>query len=148
MIWILIGAIGFLAVLQGGMNRVMAQSWGLPGTLLLNAIVFLSAAAVFYFSMFSTWMPQSASISHIQPFEKLKIWHILPGLFGFLFVLGVPLAISRVGAALTFLGLVVAQVAAGAARDIGVEHKGIGLQRVAGICIALVGVWLATRERV
>ncbi|MCB0411143.1 MAG: DMT family transporter [Bdellovibrionales bacterium] len=146
MIWILIAVLGFLAVVQGGMNRMIGKDWGLPGAVFLNAIMFLTASAAFYIWVLRA--PQAPPLfqSH-QPFQNFKFWYFLSGIFGFVFVLGVPIAIAKVGATLTFVGLVVAQIAAGATWDYFIEGRFVTTQKALGISIALLGVWMATREQ-
>jgi transporter family-2 protein len=147
MIWMLIGCIGFLSVYQGGMNRLMTNDWGLPGTVLMNALVFLLASALFFFGLQWGWFPATSVFQNLAPFQKIKFWHWLPGLFGFFFVLGVPMAISRVGAVLTFIALVLAQIMAGSSWDYFTEGKSLGPQKILGLAIAGVGIWIATREK-
>lgn len=146
MIWIIIAGVGFLSVYQGGMNRLMSDSWGLPGAVLMNALVFLLASVVFFFGLQWGMLPTTSLFQNLAPFQKIKLWHFLPGLFGFFFVLGVPLAISRVGATLTFIALVLAQVAAGSSWDYFIEGKNMNAQKWMGIGIALIGIWIATRK--
>lgn len=147
MVWMLIAVIGFLSMYQGGMNRLMTNDWGLPGTLLMNAFIFLLPALIFYWGVKWSWFPQTGVFQNLAPFQNIKLWHFLPGLFGFAFVLGVPIAISRIGAVLTFVTLVVVQIAAGASWDLLVENKSIGLQKWLGLSIALAGILLATYKK-
>ena len=147
MIWGLIVLVGFLSMYQGGLNRSMAVEWGLPGAVLMNALVFLAASVLFFLGIHWGLIPSTPLFQNLAPFQKLKPWHILPGLFGFAFVLGIPLAISRVGAELTFIVLVVAQVAAGASWDYFAEAKPMTSQKWIGIAIACAGVWIALRKK-
>ncbi len=101
--------IGLLAVLQGGINKQFGDSWGLPGAVLINAIVFLVGSIAFYFYA-KTSLPLMESLGDRASFSSFKWWYILPGLAGLVYVIGVPYSITKIGALNVFIILIAAQI--------------------------------------
>ncbi len=101
--------IGLFAVLQGGLNKQIGMSWGLPGAVLINAIMFLVGALVFYFYAKSS-MPIMEALDDRQSFVQYKWWYFTSGLLGLVFVIGVPFAIVKIGALNVFVILIAAQI--------------------------------------
>jgi drug/metabolite transporter (DMT)-like permease len=74
------------------------------------------------------------------------LWMVVPGIFGFYIIAGIPWAVSRVGAARVFVVIVAAQCAVSLLWDALVSGKPLTLARGGGALLALVGVALATWE--
>lgn len=129
-IWIMTVAIGIASVLQGGLNKNLAKDLGLPLAVLINGILFFIAAAVYWFFNRQN-MP--------EPSGSIPWWILAPGLFGFVFVLGVPAAIARLGATPVFVALVATQIAGGIAWDLTIEGQPISLARWVGAGLAMAG---------
>jgi uncharacterized membrane protein YdcZ (DUF606 family) len=103
-------AIGLSVVLQGTFNREMAMNFGLASAVLLNAAVFLLVSiALFAVGKFS---PQFLP-DFIQPRSSdapFSLVYLLPGIFGFFIVLGVPWSLEKLGPSDTFLFLIISQI--------------------------------------
>ncbi|MCB9777722.1 MAG: DMT family transporter [Alphaproteobacteria bacterium] len=144
MIWVVPLVVGTLAVIQGGLNRMLAERYGLVPVVGLNAVVFGLAIAVLGGVVVARpdWFPASwaPTGARWQP----KLWHVVPGLCGFALVAGIPWAIGHLGAVRVFVGIVVAQVVASALWDGLVEGTPPTPLRIAGAVVAILGVVLAS----
>ena len=128
--------LGFIGVLQGTINKQLANSIGLSYALLFNSIlVLILAGGLLLFGFF----PGKFS------FSELKWWAVLPGLFGFMIILGAPIAIAKLGALNTFLIIVLSQIIVSGLWDQFVENIAISWTRVVGSFIVFLGAWLATK---
>lgn len=139
--------VGTVTVLQGVLNRQMGSAMGLGSAILFNCIVSFVVSVVFYgvVRQFPDLLPQGFAGS--LSFSKLAWWMILPGLFGFGIVAGIPWAISKLGAARVFVGIVVAQMVVSMAWDRVVGHKPLTWTRLLGVALAIVSVILVSLER-
>ncbi len=137
--------IGLSSIIQAGLNRQMSTPWGLPSTVLLNAIMFLAASAVYFALAKWGWVQLPEALKERQGFENLQWWYLLPGLLGFIFVIGLPYSIARIGALQVFVGLVVAQMVGGLFWDRFVEGLDWSFSRVLGAILAVVALVLASR---
>lgn len=135
---------GFMCVLQNGLNRQIGQQSGLASVLLINALMILLAAialvlTVFYFpSRFGTFLAGSGS-----SFD-FKWWYLLPGLFGFSIIAGLPYCMNKIGALAVFVVFVTAQVVASMLWDNLVDGMPLTLTKISGAAIALIGVILVS----
>ena len=138
--------VGTVVVLQAGINRLVATRYGLPVAVLLNASMFLATAAGLW--AFARWrgtgMPPGLGLPPDAPPFQLQAWYLIPGICGFLAVLGGPLAMAQLGALRTFVVVIAAQVVASAAWDWAVLHQPPGWQRVTGGALAVAGVIVAS----
>lgn len=137
--------IGLSSVVQAGLNRQMSTPWGLPSTVLLNAIMFLLASVAYYLFAKNGWVAFPDALKERQGFEQWQWWYLLPGLLGFIFVIGLPFAIARIGALQVFVGLVVAQMLGGLLWDRFIEGLDWSWSRILGASLAVVAVLLASR---
>jgi transporter family-2 protein len=137
--------LGVFVVLQAGLNRRMAQAWGLPAAVFLNAAVFAALAAGLFFYC------QSQGEALPEPFrlrsetKALAVWFLVPGICGFLLVVGAPWSLSRFGAVQTFTLLISAQLATSLFWDRLVEGIAISPMRAIGVAVTWIGVLLAVR---
>ena len=140
--------IGAAVVVQAGMNRQIANLWGLGGAVLLNSVVvLLLSVAVFavirikpdLFPQFLHWPEQPEGFAWWRGF--------LPGLLGITIVLGLPWAFARLGALEVILTVMVAQVIASLVWDARIESIPAHPLRIAGALVALAGATLATWKR-
>jgi len=128
-VWLITFGVGILSVLQGGLNRVMAQPFGLPLAVVVNASCFLIGSLIYLWFQRHT-LPSSLNWNW---------WYVFPGLMGFLFVLGVPFAIARLGAVPVFVTLVAAQMLGSVIWDIFMEPINVAPARLVGTALALSG---------
>jgi len=131
--------IGLGTVLQGGLNRRIAGAAGLTQAALLNAVITLVVVAVLV--LIVRLAPQRFPEffrSRGWP-EDAAWWYVLPGVCGVLIVVGVPLAISRIGASKTFLLMMSFQMLGSLFWDASIEAKPINLARVIGVALAFLG---------
>ncbi|MBY0385997.1 DMT family transporter [bacterium] len=136
---------GCFGVIQSGLNKMISDHWGFSSALLLNGLVFL----VFNFLLFSVvyFQPQIFSSEYrLQgSFSDFKLWWILPGICGFMLVMGLAVSLAQVGAVQTFVICIAAQIVCSLLWDLVVEGKEIAVMRLAGAAITFFGAFLATR---
>ncbi len=136
---------GVFAVIQSGLNKIISDSWGFSSALLLNGLVFL----VFNFLLFTLvyFQPQifPAGFQIQGSFANFKFWWVLPGLCGFMLVMGLAVAFSQVGAVQAIVICIAAQIIASTLWDIFVDGKELGMMRLAGTVVTFVGAFLATK---
>ncbi len=137
--------LGIVVVLQAGMNRRIAQAWGLPSAVLLNAGVFaVLAAGLFLFAWTRAESMAGVFRVRIDP-SAFAPWFLIPGSLGLLLVIGGPWAISRFGAVHTFTLLISAQLLASLGWDRWIEGVAISPLRVLGVVVTWIGVLIAVR---
>lgn len=133
-IWLITFAVGIAAVLQAGLNRLLGKDVSLASALFLNGAVFFTCSLVYWL-----WRKEEATSG------SWAWWAFIPGILGFLFVLGVPFAISRLGATSVFVCLIAAQICGGLVWDWSVEGLPINLWKLVGAGLTLVGALVMTR---
>lgn len=140
-------ALGILSVLQGGMNKEIGESWGLPAAVFLNSLILATASFAFYLvtrnspQWFSPIFHDHGSFKNIPP-----IWWVLPGTMGFFLVMGIPPIISKIGAMNMFIGLVCAQVVTSILWDYFWEQHSISMVRLLGAVFSIIGAVLVSRK--
>jgi transporter family-2 protein len=141
------GFLGLAAVLQGGLNRQVAGQWGLAGAALFNTLVLLAAvgALLALVRLRPSVLPEFFQIK--GALAQLRWWWILPGLFGFALVTGIPFAISRLGAFPVFLGILVGQMITSLAWDAVLEGRPLTLPKVCGALLAVAAAVLVGRGK-
>lgn len=107
---------GICIVLQGGLNRLSAGQFGLLSAVLVNALVFVVFSLGLWVGARNGWLPVPESLG-ANSIRDLRWWQYLPGLFGFLIVLLIPLSIGHLGAGLTFSLVIATQLVASFAWD-------------------------------
>ncbi len=140
-------AVGAMTVLQGTLNRQMSESMGLGSAIFLNSVVVVALVPAFYALVRAqpSWLP--AIFAGSPDLSRVAWWMIVPGIFGFCIIAGIPWAISRVGAARVFVGIVVAQLVVSLLWDALVAGQPVTLARGGGAALAVIGVILATWDR-
>lgn len=136
LLYLLPFAVGICGVLQGALNRRMAADWGLGWVVMWNTLIVLVLTSVV--------IALGLYPGKIQ-LGQLKWWHFLPGLFGFVIVLCIPLSISRIGALSSFLIIISSQILVSGAWDKFVQGVDLSWTRILGASLALAGAWLATK---
>lgn len=137
--WIFAFGLGAVAVLQGGLNRLISEKLPLGATVLLNAVVFLAVALVYWFF---------AERQSLQSGLKPEWWYIIPGVLGAIFVFGIPWAIPQIGALRVFLCIVAGQMVVSIVWDKLAENRSPDLQGVLGALLAVAGVVVASWKKI
>lgn len=138
--------IGAVMVLQGVLNRQMGSVMGLGSAVLLNAVVVLVFGVALYLLAQQAPDALPAFFRGSLRLDQVALWMVLPGLFGFMIIAGIPLAISKLGAARVFVAVVVAQMFASMVWDTAVEGRPLSWTRVLGVALAIVSVLLVSYE--
>ena len=136
--------VGALTVFQGTLNRHLGGVMGLASAVLLNAFAVTVLAIGLYAAV--RLAPESFPPLFRGAYRPgtFKAWMLLPGLFGFLIIAGIPWAIGHLGAARVFVAIVVAQIVVSLLWDTLAGGVPITWQRVAGAGLAMAGVLLAS----
>ena len=136
--------IGCVGILQGTINRQVANHIGVAQATLLSNVLTVIICIGFYFLVKTTpsLVPDFFQIK--APITTFKWWFIFPPIFGFCIVAGMPFAFAKLGAVKVSVLLIAAQMATSVVWDIFVEDIGINLMKLAGILFALISVVLVT----
>ncbi|XXF76915.1 DMT family transporter [Myxococcaceae bacterium GXIMD 01537] len=131
---------GLAVVVQGGLNRRLAGQWGLVGATVVNTFVVLAVVLSLYALTRTApgMLPQGFG-GGSGASAGFSWWYLLPGVCGAIIVLGMPLAIGRMGAVHSVLLLIAAQLLTSLAWDALVEGRPPTLARVVGIAITFAG---------
>lgn len=135
--------IGLAGVTQGILNRQVSASWGLAWAVALNALLFVVYSAVLLvFSHFAPQvLPEYLRVSTFT-IEKFKWWFVLPGLCGFLLVLGIPWSIQMMGPSKTFILFIVAQIVFSLLAEKFFFESEVSPLKIAGALLATAGAVL------
>ena len=137
--------IGAVAVLQATLNRQIAERWGMASAVLLNT----SIAGVCSIALLGYCLSAGARTGLLRvTFDpaSFRWWWLLPGVFGFSIVVGLPWAIGKAGALVTFVALVAAQMLTSALWDRYALNVPWDASRGLGAALAIVSVWLVGRH--
>jgi uncharacterized membrane protein YdcZ (DUF606 family) len=143
-IYILPLIVGVAAIIQGGMNKQISNSWGLGPVVYLNAVVFFAASAVM--AVMYRYFPQNTpEFLRSRGGSEWSWWYVIPGLAGLAIVVLTPFAIEKIGAFKVFLGLIGAQLVGSLVWDAYVEGLAVTRFRIIGAiisfaCALLVGI--------
>lgn len=128
--------VGLCTVVQGALNREISEKWGLSWALVWTSIVVLVLTLIMtvtpYFPGKITW-------------SDYKWWYVIPGLCGFLIIVGIPFSIGKIGALNTFLVIIASQIIVSGAWDRIVEGMTLSWTRMLGAFVTMIGVWLASK---
>jgi len=140
--------VGTAVVVQAGINRQIADQWGLAAATLLNsAVVMVFALALF--ALVKAKPELFAEFVRVpEDPGRIVAWRgALAGLLGVTIVFGLPWGFARLGALEVILIVMVAQVVASLVWDWRVEGIGVQPLRVIGALVALGGAALASWKR-
>jgi len=138
--------LGVAAVLQATLNKEIAAHAGLAAATSLNMVV--ATACALAFAVYCGVRGQQDGLLRWQPdASAFRVWWLVPGLVGFLIVLGLPWAVQRIGALSTFVVLVGAQMLASAAWDRFVGGIPLSAPRMLGAVCTIAGVVLLSRPQ-
>jgi transporter family-2 protein len=139
-------AVGAMTVLQGTLNREMSASMGLGSAIFLNSVIVVALGSAFYAVVRLAPGALPPIFAGAPDVSRLALWMVVPGIFGFCIIAGIPWAISRLGAARVFVVIVAAQLVVSLLWDAFVSGESVTLARGGGALLALAGVALATWE--
>lgn len=132
-------ALGVGVVFQSTINRQMAEPYGLATAVLINAVVFFAFSLFFFFfAKYSTDLVPEFFKPKLETFS-FQSFYILPGIFGFALVFGLPWSIKSIGAAPAFILLVAAQIACSVLLDIFYFHNLVNQYKIFGAVLTLCG---------
>jgi uncharacterized membrane protein YdcZ (DUF606 family) len=138
--------IGALGVLQNTWNKQIAEQWGIAKAIFFNSAVMVVISSLFWLGL---KMLPDQNLPEIYKNKSegwsFSLFHILPGLAGFLIVITLPFVIQRVGALRVFVGIVAGQIVASILWDYFVESIGISANRAIGAILALIGTIIAVK---
>lgn len=137
---------GISIVLQGTLNRHIATQIGLVSAVFLNALIFLIFSGILWL-LVRYELVGSIPFLSARSIEGLKWWDLLPGIFGFLIVFSTPLAISFLGANLTFAVIICTQLAVSVAWDSVVNKQVPPISTAVGVTVMLVGLLILSSGR-
>lgn len=134
--------LGVLSVLQAGMNKKIAQAWGLPAAVWFNSMILFMAASLLL------WLASQSKIETLQfqfRQDNFYWWFALPGILGLILVFGVPYSMQKWGAIHTFILFISAQLLTSVLWDLKVENISIPPMRYLGLVItwlgAIITIW-------
>lgn len=132
-------ALGVTVLAQGILNRQFGAAWGLSTAVFVNAIVFFVLNGLL-FAVAKLW-------PHILP-EFLRYrdagtgfeWTFLvPGICGFLLVLGLPWALDNIGPSKSFLLLIASQILSSLVADQWIFAQPVSTMKWIGGLITIIG---------
>jgi transporter family-2 protein len=135
--------VGAATVVQGGLNRLVADKWGLAPTVLWNNAWILVLSLAFWIIVRSA--PGSFPDLFVGKgaWADIRWWWMVPAFGGVIIVAGIPWAIARLGALPVLVGIVASQMVVGLLWDALVEGQPITALRVVGATLAVAGVFVA-----
>ena len=135
--------LGAVAVLQATLNRQVAATWGLAPASVLNMLVGLAWAGAFLLVVQAGRLDPELSRVEVR-LGQMRWWWVLPGLFGFGLVTGLPWAVDKLGAQPVFVAVVGAQMVTSLLWDAYVEGVGVSAPRLLGGLLAVASVGLVS----
>ena len=137
--------LGAGAVAQAAMNRLIAERSGLALAAILNTSVAVACSlGLLTYCLASAQRTGLLRVSFDA--ASFRAWWLLPGLFGFSIVVGLPWAVSKAGALPTFVSLVAAQMVTSALWDRVAYGVPLNASRTVGAVLAVASVLLVGRR--
>jgi transporter family-2 protein len=137
--------LGAGAVAQAAMNRQIAERWGLAPAAILNTSVAIACSL----GLLAYCLASAARVGLLRvsfDVASFRAWWLLPGLFGFGIVVGLPWAVGKAGALPTFVSLVAAQMVTSALWDRFVYEIPLNASRAVGAALAVASVLLVSNR--
>ena len=129
---------GVSIILQAGLNRYSSTQLGLLSAVLLNSLVFFLVSLAIWILVKKGMMPVPQSLA-IQPVTEFKAWWLIPGTFGFLIVLCIPLGLQYLPASIVFGLSIATQLVMSVAWDYFTAGIVPTVQKIIGLCVLFVG---------
>lgn len=102
--------LGIFSVLQAGINEKILPSLGVTLTVLLNSAVLMTTSVFVWYFARQTMHASPSDLIDTNGGAAFSWWYIIPGIFGYFLVAGLPISIQKIGANSTFLVLVITQL--------------------------------------
>jgi transporter family-2 protein len=135
---------GMFAVVQSGLNKIISDDWGFSSALLLNGTVFLVFNLLLFLAVYLQPGLFPAEFRLQGSINNFKLWWILPGICGFMLVLGLAVAFSQVGAVQAIVICIAAQIICSLLWDVFVGGQQVGMIRIVGTVVTFVGAFIST----
>jgi transporter family-2 protein len=129
--------IGVARLMQGNLNAIIVDAWGIGGASLLNGIMF-SATTTILFAIV-----RLATIRDLAPNPgrpRGAWWFVFPGLLGATVVVLLPISIILLGSLTTFIIVILGELLTAAVYDALFEGKPISLPRILGLLFVFGGL--------
>lgn len=133
--------LGFISVLQAGLNRRVGEHVGLISATLINNGVLLIVTLLLFIGFKIFIQPHTQTGFSIS---SMSFWYLIPGMLGIFLVAGIPYVMSRVGAVQVFIPLIASQILASFLWDIAVEGKRPSLLKAAGVGVTCLGSFMVS----
>lgn len=135
--------LGLTVVVQGVLNRRIGADWGMPAAVLLNALIFFAVSLALYgwakFSPESTPSLLRLPENHVR---SMELWYLIPGLCGFILVLGMPISLHQNGPTKTFILLIASQIIFSLGLEKFITGEFPGILKISGALLAVIGATL------
>ncbi|GIL18395.1 MAG: hypothetical protein BroJett040_21460 [Oligoflexia bacterium] len=135
-------ALGVTVVLQGTLNKQIGSIYGLSVAVLINAAIFFILSLCFLALSFYTpnLVPDFLRAKPLtSPFQW---YYLIPGICGFILVLGLPWAFQSIGAGATFILLISSQLLCGFFVDTYFLGNPVNIQKIGGALLSMIGAVL------
>lgn len=144
---LLVISIGIATVLQGALNRIITGEHDLAIAVLLNSIIYVvGSVSLFFLSRkYGGFLP--AVLKPHGEWENISWWYLIPGLCGLIIVVGMPVVIMKIGVFNMFMIVIAVQLVGSLLWDKCVEQIPPTPLRIAGACLAFIGVLLTSVKK-
>jgi uncharacterized membrane protein YdcZ (DUF606 family) len=134
--------LGVLGVIQTVLNRHIASHHNFKEAIWVNGFFVFASASAYLLTqfLFRDNSQQNGSLSILKDF---KFYYCLPGILGFLLVLGFPWSTAQFGAVRVFVAAVTGQLLMSLAYDWINEGARPDWSRITGVGLALLGALVA-----
>ena len=133
-------AAGLAVTLQAGLNRYLANDWGLGSAITLNLVITGIMGVAYYLLVHYNILPLPTYMQNKE--MAWKVWHwwvLIPSFCGFVIVLGMPWAIIHLGASRTIIIAIAAQILSSLLWDLLVEKNPVRWPQYLGALFTFVG---------
>lgn len=139
--------LGCVGILQGAFNGQISNTIGVAQATLITNIgtVIICIAFYYWVRSYAHLFPDFFQIK--APITTYKWWYIIPPIFGFIIVAGMPLAIAKLGAVKVTVGLIAAQMITSVLWDLLVAGISLNVMKMAGIVFAFLSVAFITAAK-
>lgn len=139
--------LGCVGILQGAVNGQISSTIGVAQATLITNIGTVIICVAFYFLVrsYAHLFPDFFQIK--APLTTYKWWYVIPPIFGFIIVAGMPLAIAKLGAVKVTVGLIAAQMITSVLWDLLVEGISLNVMKLVGIVFAFLSVAFITAAK-